>query len=48
MTLEVSLDRLGVGRILFFTRDGAFCLTNLDGNKFTDPVNMDQLKKFYA
>ena len=31
-----------------FTRDGASWLTDLDGNPFTEPVNMDQLKKFYA
>ena len=30
------------------TREGAAWLTNLDGNQFTEPVNMDQLKKFYA
>ena len=29
-------------------REGAAWLTDLDGNKFTVPVNMDQLKKFYA
>ena len=30
------------------TREGAAWLTNLDGNQFTEPVNVDQLKKFYA
>ena len=30
------------------TRDGAAWLTNLDENQFTEPVNVDQLKKFYA
>eukprot|EP00261_Vitis_vinifera_P030644 XP_019071887.1 PREDICTED: uncharacterized protein LOC109121615 [Vitis vinifera] len=30
------------------TREGAAWLTDLDGNQFTEPVNMDQLKKFYA
>ena len=30
------------------TREGASWLTNLDGNQFTEPVNVDQLKKFYA
>ena len=30
------------------TRDGASWLTNIDENQFTEPINMDQLKKFYA
>ena len=30
------------------TREGASWLTDLDGNQFTEPVNVDQLKKFYA
>ncbi|RVW62063.1 hypothetical protein CK203_064900 [Vitis vinifera] len=30
------------------TREGAAWLTNLDGNQFTKPINVDQLKKFYA
>ena len=30
------------------TRDGAACLEDLDGNQFTEPINVDQLKKFYA
>eukprot|EP00261_Vitis_vinifera_P017792 XP_010647599.1 PREDICTED: uncharacterized protein LOC100853095 [Vitis vinifera] len=30
------------------TREGAAWLTDLDGNQFTEPVNVDQLKKFYA
>ncbi|XP_059597968.1 uncharacterized protein LOC132254919 [Vitis vinifera] len=30
------------------TREGVAWLTDLDGNQFTEPVNMDQLKKFYA
>ena len=30
------------------TREGAAWLTVLDKNQFTDPVNVDQLKKFYA
>ena len=30
------------------TRDEAAWLTNLDENQFTEPVNVDQLKKFYA
>ena len=30
------------------TREGATWLTELDGNQFTKPVNVDQLKKFYA
>ena len=30
------------------TRGGAAWLTNLDGNQFTEPVNVDQLKKVYA
>ena len=29
-------------------REGAAWLTDLDGNQFTEPVNVDQLKKFYA
>ena len=29
------------------TREGASWLTDLDGNQFTEPVNVDQLKKFY-
>ena len=27
---------------------GAAWLTDLDGNQFTEPVNVDKLKKFYA
>ena len=30
------------------TQEGAAWLTDLDGNKFTEPVNVDQLKRFYA
>ena len=30
------------------TREGATWLTDLDGNQFTEPVNVDRLKKFYA
>ena len=30
------------------TREGAAWLTELDGNQFTEPVNVDQLKRFYA
>ena len=30
------------------THEGAAWLKDLDGNQFTEPVNMDQLKKFYA
>ena len=30
------------------TREGVAWLTDLDGNQFTKPVNVDQLKKFYA
>ena len=30
------------------TRDGVAWLTDLDGNQFMEPVNVDQLKKFYA
>ena len=30
------------------TREGAAWLTNLDGNQFTEPVIVDQLKRFYA
>ena len=30
------------------TREGAAWLTNLDENQFTEPVNVDQLKRFYA
>ena len=29
-------------------QEGATRLTNLDGNQFMKPVNMNQLKKFYA
>ena len=29
-------------------REGAAWLTDLDGNQFTEPVNVDQLKKFYV
>ena len=29
-------------------QEGATRLTDLNGNQFTEPVNMDQLKKFYA
>ena len=30
------------------TQEGAAWLTDLDGNQFAEPVNVDQLKKFYA
>ena len=30
------------------TREGAAWLTDLDRNQFTEPVNVDQLKRFYA
>ena len=30
------------------TREGAVWLTDLDENQFTEPVNVDRLKKFYA
>ena len=30
------------------TREGAARLTNLDGNQSTEPINVDQLKMFYA
>ena len=30
------------------TQEGAAWLTDLDENQFTKPVNVDQLKKFYA
>ena len=30
------------------TQEVAAWLTNLDRNQFTEPVNVDQLKKFYA
>ena len=30
------------------TQEGAAWLTDLDGNQFTKPVNVDQMKRFYA
>ena len=30
------------------TREGAAWLTDLDENQFTEPVNVDHLKRFYA
>ena len=30
------------------TQEGVAWLTDLDGNQFMEPVNVDQLKKFYA
>ena len=30
------------------TQEGAAWLTDIDGNQFTEPVNVDQLKRFYA
>ena len=30
-----------------FTLEGASWLTDLDGNQFMEPVNVDQLKRFY-
>ena len=30
------------------TQERAAWLTNLDGNQFMEPVNVDQLKRFYA
>ena len=34
--------------IIDLTREGAAWLTDLDGNQFMEPVNVDQLKRFYA
>ena len=34
--------------ILNLTQEGAAWLTDLDENQFTEPVNVDQLKRFYA
>ena len=34
--------------IQYLTREGVAWLTDLDENQFTEPVNVDQLKKFYA
>ena len=34
--------------IIDLTREGAAWLTDLDGNQFIEPVNVDQLKRFYA
>ena len=34
--------------IRVLTREGAAWLTDLDGNQFMEPVNVDHLKKFYA
>ena len=30
------------------TQEGAAWLTDLDGNQFPKPVNVDQMKRFYA
>ena len=30
------------------TLEGAACLTDVDGNQFMEPINVDQLKKFYS
>ena len=30
------------------TQEGTTWLTDLDDNQFTEPVNVDQLKRFYA
>ena len=30
------------------TQEGVAWLTDLDGNQFIEPVNVDQLKRFYA
>ena len=30
------------------TQEGVAWLTDLDRNQFTEPVNVDQLKRFYA
>ena len=30
------------------TQEGAAWLTDLDGNQFIEPVDVDQLKRFYA
>ena len=30
------------------TPEGAAWLTDLDGNKFSEPTNVDQLKKYYV
>ena len=30
------------------TSEGAAWLMNLDGNQFSEPTNVDQLKKFYV
>ena len=31
-----------------FTLEGVAWLTDLDGNKFSEPTNVDQLKKYYV
>ena len=33
---------------LELTPEGAAWLTDLDGNKFSKPTNVDQLKKYYV
>ena len=38
----------GLFVIRYLTREGAGWLTDLDENQFTEPVNVDQLKKFYV
>ena len=49
-TTEESSDLVGVGLMLFLelTLEGATWLTDLDGNQFSKPTNVDQLKKYYV
>ena len=49
-TLEGNLDLVGVGLMLFLelTPEEAAWLTDLDGNQFSKPTNVDQLKKYYV
>ena len=41
-------SRSGPYVIRELTREGASWLTDLDDNQFSEPVNVDQLKKFYV
>ena len=45
---KVRLTWSGSYVIRDLTREGAAYMTNLDGSQFTEPINVDQLKKFYV
>ncbi|KAL7264091.1 hypothetical protein ACSBR1_002110 [Camellia fascicularis] len=49
MTLGASSDPIGLVLTSsnLFGRGGAIILIDLDGLEFSEPINMDKLKKYY-